>query len=109
MPRLEAQADGHTLSCWIRWKPIGWVAYLHRPDCRKLYVTPLPEAPVAKADGATDPFNLLSCGGFEAHTNLRNGCRRHPHCECVCDPVPWHAQRARSWVSVCELLVHLSP
>ena len=58
-----------------------------------------------------EPFIFLGSGDVEAHTTLCNGCRRHRHCECVCDLVPWHTQRSRSWVSVCELLAygHFSP
>ena len=60
---------------------------------------------------ATHRFIVLSSGGSEAHTTLRNGCHRHRHCKCVCDLVPWHTQESRLWVSVCELLAYrqLSP
>ena len=81
------------------------MAYLHRPDCHQLYVTSPPMHPW-EPGGATDPFIFGSSWGLEANTTLRNGCRRHRHCEFLCDLVLWHTQGSRFCESVCELLAY---
>ena len=53
-----------------------------------------------------ETFIFLTSGGFEAHTTLCNGRRRHRHCQCVCDLVPWHTQGSRPLLGVCELLAY---